>query len=253
VPPASIARSTLSSRAAWRGAPHREGCFAEAAFSTARSARSPTSDASRRRPGKPRRVRADCSMPVSRSTSRSARSAFHQQVLPAPACAGQGARHRFPEQVPGIGFRRCAFLARARKAEPARTYGVGRPGAGQAKRRLSTSAITAVLQHNCGRIRHPAPRQGVASLARGCRQPCTSRRKTGRAVPGQGPPKAETFASISACDDSPRSFAPTPVRSDTSCHGIAPAQVEESRRKDMEQVPAIPSPDSVQAAVRTRA
>lgn len=44
VPPASIVRSTLSSRSAWRGAPHREGCFAAAALSAAGSARRPTSD-----------------------------------------------------------------------------------------------------------------------------------------------------------------------------------------------------------------
>jgi len=253
VPPASIAHSTLSSRAAWRGAPHREGCFAEAAFSTARSARSPTSDAPGRRLGKPRRVRANCTVPVSRSTLRSARSAFHQQVLPAPACAGQGARHRFPEQVPGIGFRRYAFLARARKAEPTRTFRVCRPDAGQAKRRLSTSAITAVLQHNCGRIRHPAhlgkelpPWLGDAgSPPPSGARPAELSRVRGRRglLPSPASPRAMTRRGAS-----PRSGRLGHLMSrNRACAGRrVPAQ-------EMEQVPAKPPPDSVQDAARTRA
>jgi len=93
-PPALAAPSTPSSRVARRGAPHREGCFADAAFSTAGSARSPTSDALLPKSEQARMVRAVRAALPSRNAPCSVQGAFHRQVLPA-ARAGQGTRHRF--------------------------------------------------------------------------------------------------------------------------------------------------------------
>lgn len=208
VPPASIALSTLSSRAARRGAPHRRGAslwrrYQPLAALEARSLTPPVP--------KPRRagwVRAGCSVPSSNSTSRPARGAFHRQVLPAPACAGQGTRHHFSgpmatelasDATPSaLSLRRlnCAGIQGSSPRSPA---------AGAACRFLQSSRFSSTTA-----VRPSTPRtvKGVAPLGRSCGQPCTSRCKAGRAVSGQGPPRVETLASAPSGDDSPRGFAP---------------------------------------------
>lgn len=126
------------------------------------------------------------------------------------------------------------------------------PRAVQAKRRLSTSAITAVLQHSCGRIRRPARRQGVASLPGdagspapfGARPAELSRARGRRRVnPSPASPRAMTRRGAL-----PRSGRLGHLMSrNRACAGRrVPAQ-------EMEQVPARPPPDSVQDAARTRA
>ena len=141
-------------------------------------------------PDEPRRVRADCAVPLSSSTPCSTRGAFRQQVFPAPARASQETRHRCPGPgtagsasgaTPSSLARRWLVRARFRGSSPR-----DRPD----RRRLSTSAITAVLQHSCGGIVHPAVRKGSFLPARSYGQRCTSRCNAGRAVSGQGPPRA---------------------------------------------------------------
>jgi hypothetical protein len=100
VHPASTAHSTLSSQAARRGAPHRRGASLWRRYQPliALEARSLTPLVPKS--GRARWVRVDCAERASSSPSRSTRGVFHQQVLPAPACAKQGTRHRFPGPRP---------------------------------------------------------------------------------------------------------------------------------------------------------
>lgn len=84
-----------------------------------------------------------------------------------------------------------------------------------------------------GRSRHELP------VARPCGQPRTSRCKAGRASSEQGPPRADCPRQHLPSDRSRRSFAPIRKGSDTSCRGVAPAPVGETRRRNKEQFPRI--------------
>ena len=176
-------------------------------------------------------------MPLSSSASRSTRGAFHQQVLPATARAELGARHRFPGQGRGIGFRRHALPARAEKAE----------------RRLSTSAITAVLQHNCGQIVHPAHRERSCLL---CLVLRAALHLTVQDWPScLGPGAAESSWPSPA---SPRAMTRRGAlpRADRLGHLLSRNRACAGRRirtQEKEQVPANPPPDGAQGAVRMRA
>jgi hypothetical protein len=116
-PPASIVRSTLSSRSAWRGAPHREGCFAAAVLSAARSARRPTSDTPCPRPG-----RAETGKSRLRRASVKQHDVFDSRCLPSTGVPRARLRETGnPPPLPGswdrgIGFQRHALLACAEKA-----------------------------------------------------------------------------------------------------------------------------------------
>lgn len=113
--------------------------------------------------------------------------------------------------------------------------GAHHPGAGQIGRRLSTSAIITVLQHDHGPINHPATGRGCP-LRGGCGQPCTSRCTAGRAgsepgaAEGVSPSPAPPLRSLAG------ELCPVPVGSGTSCHRSAPGlaggagrQVEEPK------------------------
>ena len=208
MPPASIALSTLSSRAAWRGAPHRRGAslwrrYQPLAALESRSLTPPVP--------KPRRA------------------GWVRAVAP---CLRQSARHVRPE-APFID--RCSPRLLARGREPATIPGRPMPTElasdatpstlsrrtlicagiqGSSPRSPAAGAACRFLQSlrfsstTAGRSSTPRTVKGVAPFARSCGQPCTSRRKAGRAVSGQGPPRVETLASAPSCDDSPRGFAP---------------------------------------------
>jgi hypothetical protein len=179
-----------------------------AALSTARSARSPISDAScsqtqASRAGKSRLLRAFVKQHV----------AFGPRRLPSTGAPRARLRRAGnPPPFPGAnghraGFRRHAFRAFAQKAVLPGIQGSSprNPAAGAACQFLQSlrfSSTTAV------RPSTPHTAKGVAPFVRYCGQPCTSRCKAGRAVSGQGPPRVETLASAPSGDDSPRGFAP---------------------------------------------
>jgi len=135
-----------------------------AALSTARSARSPISDApcsqtQTSRVGKSRLLRAFVKQHVTSGSRRlpstgAPRARLRRSGNPPPFLGADG--HR-------AGFRRHAFRAFAQKTELRRYSGLITPKPGS-RRRLSVSAIIAVLQHNRGQTVHPAHRQRSCPL-----------------------------------------------------------------------------------------
>jgi hypothetical protein len=165
-----------------------------------------------------------------RSTSLSARDAFHRQVLPAPACAVRRARH-LPRGLatagpasgtsPSRGFRPESWTNKACEAH--------RPEARLVRRRLSTSATTAVLQHSRGQTVHPASHRELSPGGAGNPAPCWCR--AGRAFSNQGPPRAIRPRQHLLRRLLVEELHPSPMGPDTSCREDAPAQVGETERR----------------------
>jgi hypothetical protein len=165
--------------------------FPATAFSAVRRAQGATSDVPCRHLVQPDRVRSSqgariaSTAPPSRGEASTLRSVFHQQVLPDPMLAHgcPGTRHRSRRCCHlRAGFRRSTSISPERPSGPhLRGSPSIRPwktcttrGPELAPRtladqicRLSTSAITTVLEHDHGSDRHPArPAEGYPSALR---------------------------------------------------------------------------------------
>lgn len=119
-----------------------------------------------------------------------------------------------------------------------------RPGRWQIRRcRLSTSAITTVLEHDHGSDRHPArPAEGYPSAlrwmraaSRRSRDPLTrsppGRRVAGRAVTGSGADEPPFGVAGASRRTKRGSFAPTLIDPDTSCHDLVSTPAGEAERR----------------------
>lgn len=104
---------------------------------------------------------------------------------------------------------------------------------------LPTSAITAVLQHNCGQTVHPARRKRSFPLCAAMRAACTSRCKAGRAALNQRPPRARGHRQRLLLRSLAEELHPNSRGPDTSCRGAAPAPVEEPVRRKRNIFPRI--------------
>lgn len=118
--------------------------------------------------------------PSSKSAASTARGAFHRQVLPdRPLARGQGTRHRARGLCRGAGFRRRSPPQLSpERAVPPRARSA-RPQVRAVKRRLSTSAITTVPEHDHGIAETPAtsPRRVTpcaAPMQAGCSFRCSA-------------------------------------------------------------------------------
>jgi hypothetical protein len=198
-------------------------------------------------------VRADCTGRASSGPSRSTRGAFHQQVLPAAACAGQETRHRFP----GTNAAGPASGATPSSLARRRLSLLGFAGLItllpiSTERRLSISAITAVLQHSCGQTVHPAYRQkscllwpvmrAALHLSVQDRPSCLVSGAAEGSRHSPAPPRAITRRGASP-------------RSNRLGHLLSRSRACAGRRipaQEKEQVPANPPPDGAQGAVRLK-
>ena len=141
------------------------------------------------------------------------RGAFHRRV-PRALLAHREGPATFPGALPPPGP--------ASDASSTGGAGVHHPGAGQTRRRTSTSAIVTVLQHNRGSTDHPATGLGVSPGVRWCGRPCT--RGARPAEPSRVRSRRGRFAlaSASPCDRSLGELCPDATGPGTSCRGIVP-------------------------------
>jgi hypothetical protein len=201
-----------------------------AALSTARSARSPISDApcsqtQASRVGKSRLLRAFVKQHVTfgprrLSSTGAPRARLRRAGNPPPFPGGTMPTELASDAMPSALSLRTLICAGIQGSSP-RSLAAG--AACRFLQSLRFSSTTA------GRSSTPRTVKGVAPFARSCGQPCTSRCKAGRAVSGQGPPRVETLASAPSCDDSPRGFAP--IRS-ARTPPVAKSRLRRSKNSD---------------------
>jgi hypothetical protein len=239
-----------------------------AAFSAARGARSSTSDAPCRPPRRPARVRAIlagqnrfCRTPVKEHDFHDPKRLSSTGAPPRSACACcVGTRHRSrgfaaaepasgdPLRYPGLAPRTAAPPCHPRLITTGSTVQV---------RRLSTSAITTVLEHDSRFDPNIpwTPHRELPPCSAYFRQLCALRRAAGRADAGSGASeRLATPPAFPGRDFSRGSFAPT--RSSRTPHVASFASVlAGAPRTDVygTEVPANPPADDARGAFRTRA
>jgi hypothetical protein len=183
-----------------------------------------------------RRVNANRAVLSSKTTSLSARGAFHRQVLPSPAFAAQGTRHRtrgLAAAEPASGTSPSTAFTRKGEAPPVDFCNhCGSPAQLRSDRPPRGAQRVAPLRNDAG---GPAPHDAA---------PAERARARGRR--GHRPRQRLLR------DGSRRSFTPNPSSSGTSRHGLAPAPIESSTQ-EQELCPANPPSDGAQDALRARA
>ena len=136
-----------------------------------------------------------------------------------PACA-------CPFENPPPSSRRCRLRAGFVRPSPSRPLGALARGSVSSARRLSTSAITTVPEHDSGRDLPPRwPRRDRSLRGFSRAAALALRRAAGRSFSGPG--AVVRLAAPPAPPPCEGSFAPTPMSSGTSCHR---ARVRAGRR-----------------------